>query len=249
MEHDTLRGTIHLALAQHDWHDYTLAYVEAANRDHYIIVDNGAAENATVSDIELVSAARRFRASEIVVPDIMRDAEATIARCDIFFKGAKYELDFNTFRFMGVVQGRNMAEILRCAKHFAKNQRIRTIGIPRHLITTTTTKCIRIDVALEIAKQFPDRFDFHLLGTDRTYLKELFYVGKYHGWIRSVDTSAPYIYSAAGIALPTNPGKPMPIKLRRPDDYFTRPYNIDLALVKHNVGVLNGWCRGEVYGA
>lgn len=244
MEMDCHRNTVQLSLAQNNWPEYNNAYGKAADRGDYIIVDNGAAENAIVTDLELMDAASRLCASEIVVPDVMWRCEDTIVRCMQFFEKVRDHAHLNMYTYMGVVQGKTMDDMFKCAEAYHSNHRIRTLGIPRHLIKTMGSNTARVDVSLALAGRYGTRFAFHLLGTDRSYLKELYYVGRYHNWIRSVDTSAPYIYAAVNKLLPYAPAEPV-TEMSRPQNYFAADFDLNSLIVKHNVEVLNAWCRGE----
>ena len=244
MEHETLRMNTHMALAQNNWPEYNKAYNEARDRNDYIIVDNGAAEGKSVPDSELMYSATRLHANEIVVPDSMRRYDETIERMEVFFKNATRVAYVGDYRYMGVAQGINRNEVLSCVAKFAENVNIRTIGIPRHLIQTIHLPGIRLELATEIASKYPSRFQIHLLGTDRSYLREVFYAGKYYSWIRSVDTSAPFIYALAGKLLPRSPKGPVD-HLERAPGYFDQLWQANAYTIGHNVEVLNAWSRGQ----
>jgi hypothetical protein len=245
LEYEALRSSMHLALAQNDWEAYNGAYKEAGSQGHFIIVDNGAAEGKMVSDHELVWAAQRLGAKEIVVPDVVRCCEETLERMSLFFARASRMVSLGDYRFMGVVQGISMNEIKRCVEFFANNPNVRTIGIPRHLIKTFRSPGARLQIVQHIKEHFSARFQIHFLGTDRTYLRELYHVGKYMGtWVRSVDTSTPFIYALQGAMLPKDPKQSIK-SLERDKNYFTEKHTANAFHLGHNVEVLNAWCRGE----
>lgn len=84
--HWTSLMTFHLCEAPIvlDSREYTKYYRWHTDRGHYLIIDNGASVGGTVTDNELVKAATRVNADEVVVPDRMADPEVTLQRAEKF---------------------------------------------------------------------------------------------------------------------------------------------------------------------
>lgn len=230
------RSDIHLVLAQIQDHSYEDVNASLP-KDDYIIVDNGAAEGAMVSDLTLVRQARYYRADEVVIPDVLRDASATVERCKHFME--RYAPRIPDANLMGVVQSTGtVAEVIQCLKAFEKFDRITTVGIPRHMMQSDIWKRQRVcDWIRQDGLQ--DRFQVHLLGTNPKFVDEPFYIARVNGWVRSVDSSLPYNYTIAKKAL-----EPTSQLIVRPEGYFTRDWQLNDELLNSNIATFIGWASG-----
>lgn len=215
---------------------YVHAYLRARRDGAFMILDNGIAEGVQTSIGELHAKARMMMVNEIVVPDTLGDLESTILQAKQYEASALRE-----FRYMGVVQGKTLAECYDCIRAFGELPYICTLGIPRHLLTTINKDARALIVAF-VRRNFGWRFAVHLLGTSREYMKEFENYGQHYQdqGVRGVDTSAPYVYALAGATLVDN------IRTERPDNYFDCII-ADSNLAHINIQLMKGWTYGRQY--
>lgn len=236
-----LRSNFHLALAQVSNPYYSRAYEDASKRADYIIVDNGAAEGTPVGDFKLYYQADRWGANEVVLPDVMYDGEATVARMKRYkvnLRDSAYL--FEKFRYMGVAQGRSLDEVKCCIDAFAEMRYVQTVGIPRHLITTLKSRFIRLALAEWIKRVHPNRFEIHFLGTNPSVPSEIYRAAIETPWVRSVDTSMPFNYAIAGVALSmTAPA------IGRPQNYLIEMQNMAPGLLRQNIITMQRWASAN----
>ena len=94
--------------------------------DKYTVLDNGAFElGRSVSTDYLASVAAWLQPDEVVIPDVLYDADKTLELSEEFFSSFSGE-----FKFMAVAQGKTWNEWLHCYKRFLVDPRVSTIGIP-----------------------------------------------------------------------------------------------------------------------
>lgn len=215
---------------------YTRAYLRARRDGDFMILDNGIAEGYASNQHELHTRARQLMVNEIVVPDTLGDMETTVLQAKQFEACARAE-----FRYMGVVQGQSLSECYTCIRAFSDMPYIRTLGIPRHLLTTINQDARALIVAF-VRRNFGWRFAVHLLGTSRDYMKEFENYSQHYQdqGVRGVDTSAPFVYALAGATLYDN------IRTERPDDYFDCTIE-DGNLARINIQLMKGWTYGREY--
>src|ERR1700748_2794438 len=94
--------------------NYIAAYRSARKRGDFLILDNGAAEGETPSLADLMTAAQDYMANEVVVPDVLGDADQTRALAEDFGEFIERYHFNDLFGYMGVVQGRTIDEIYQC---------------------------------------------------------------------------------------------------------------------------------------
>lgn len=237
--HTALESDYHLVLAQLR---YDKEYLNTYRQEPvgYIIVDNGAAEGATVCDEELMEAASLFRADEIVVPDVMQNAEATLQRAEEFmtkFGDAEY-------RFMLVAQGRTRQEIEKCIKVYRRNWADAVIGLPRHLLETLNNLSARVSLLRHIEERY-GQIEVHLLGTNPIHPVEVRRLAAQHPWVRGIDSSMPYNHTIAEDLLELTDIVPSPYNLiRRPEGYFSKEWHLGGRLLASNIETYMRWASG-----
>lgn len=237
LENYALRSKFHLALAIPELmsrRTYGGMYARLSHTGDFVVLDNGLAEGKPATVDELMSYAKAIRAKEVVLPDVMKAASGTIGAVKAFFKGT-VSLDYD---YMAVVQGQSQKDFFKCAEEFAKLPFIRTLGIPRHMLTTLNQQAARIDFAHVVNEKYPKRFELHFLGTNPTWVSEVRHTSKYAPFVRSVDTSMPFNYAIAGELLGINSKQ-----ITRPNHYFGVDWShkIDGYLLRSNIQILMEW--------
>lgn len=256
MVHHTSLTDIQMVLAnnivnleQERW--YTYPYISLHRSDtpwccSHIILDNGACEGELVTPEQLFLAAHKIAPHELIVPDVLRDSEATIKAYQEFMprfsEWRKYYAGWpdlvRRIRLMVVLQGKNATECMDMWREL-EHEEIDIWGIPRHLVLDDPMA--RLEIATRI-RALDDNRPLHALGAETQYPDEVRHLGAY---IRSIDTSLPYVYGMAGIEL----HKPDNWKhLDRSDTYFapTAPRaRLSEQLCLKNVGTYLRWAYGS----
>ena len=236
-ERFALESDIHLVLPMVPMmsnKDYVQTYVTARARGDYIILDNGAAEQQLVDGERLMNVARALRPHEIVAPDVLHDAAGTLEATNSFLAEFPEARDYN---IMGVLQGDNLGDRQYLLNQYAKNDSITAIGIPKCLITEDDPDIRRRDVR-RIRKNYPGRFNVHLLGLSSLYPNEIaeFGFGKF---VRSMDSAQPFKVTEAGIFMSESE-----CDAKRREDYFSYKKEVDTRLLVHNITVFKQWATG-----
>jgi hypothetical protein len=207
----------------------------------YLILDNGVAEDKRFSAEQLFEIGDYFMVNEIVLPDVMRNAEKTRLESINFLDLAKEHYRGRILskpHFMYVLQGESYGEVLNEIKWAAKQSMIDVFGLPRHLIATTGSNTIRRDLATVL--QVHSINPVHLLGGSPQLPNEI----ALYEWppnVRSHDTSAPFNYAWYYKKLDDN------VEVHRPSRYFGKEaVSFKEELVDYNVKVLMGWAGYDV---
>lgn len=197
------------------------------------ILDNGEAENVRdkFTDIDLLTLGLAIGADEIVVPDVIRHCDLTIQKAHQFWDVlGKFE---NRFKFMGVVQGRSHAELMKCLNGLVYTDYISSLGIPRHLPETIGDKSIRIWLAEFINEEFPG-YDIHFLGA-HSFVKEALLAAEL-GFVRGMDTSAPVVIGLERMDIRT-------AYYGRQSGFFKLDADeLQHKWIDHNVSTFIDWC-------
>ncbi|MEV4581488.1 hypothetical protein AB0K16_50460 [Nonomuraea jabiensis] len=192
---------------------YRAFFVEEERRGATIILDNGVFDlGQSLSPCELVRAARAVNAAEIVLPDVIGDAFATMRASDL---AAAQILDLSDeFRLCAVVQAANDEDWHRCYDHFTSRDYVGAIAFPASRGKEPSRALSKDRVAatehLEAHGMVDTDRIYRLLGLGRTGHLELFEQRR-HEWISSVDAAAPVLLGAMGIRmLPEGPYEKLP---------------------------------------
>jgi hypothetical protein len=108
------------------YYDFYKKYKEIHPKSFYIL-DNGAAEDKLMSNKQLIEMADYIKANEIVLPDVYGDGVKTIDLVTEFID-ENCDRSFD-YKLMGVLQGQNKEEILKCLEFYINCPYINTIGV------------------------------------------------------------------------------------------------------------------------
>ncbi|MBF8193035.1 hypothetical protein ITP53_46665 [Nonomuraea sp. K274] len=178
-------------------------FLEEERRGATIILDNGVFDlGQSLSPCELVRAARAVNAEEIILPDVIGDASATMRASDL---AAAQILDMSEeFRLCAVVQAANDEDWHRCYDHFTTRDYVGAIAFPASRDKEPSRALSKNRVAatehLEAHGMVDTDRIYRLLGLGRTGHLELFEQRR-HEWISSVDAAAPVLLGAMGIRM------------------------------------------------
>ncbi|WP_416971639.1 hypothetical protein [Streptomyces sp. 4F14] len=179
-------------------------FARESERGAEIIVDNGLFDLGRALPVpDLVAAATAVAAREIVLPDVMRDGEATLKASEQAAREIQ-ELAGDAFRLCAVLHAADDEEWLRTYDAFVTGGWVGAIAFPASRRPDPARQLCRTRWAatahLEEHGMVDDRIVYRLLGLGRTGHLELV-EQREHEWISSVDGAAPVILGAMGIAL------------------------------------------------
>jgi hypothetical protein len=213
-------------------------------RDQYVILDNGAAENALVPNDELLRIALEWRVDEVVAPDVLGDSNGTIKVVEEFF--AEYnriglDNDINDLRIGIVAAGETVSQayatVMTLMEQFG--YLIKTIHIPRSLVASRDRDHDRIELAQTIYQKDPT-LDIHFLGAAPVWIREIQIVARWAPFVRGMDTSAPFNYAFVGYHVDTD------VEVYRPDSYFDLPREaLDDDRIEYNIKVMKEWADAD----
>jgi len=246
---------------------YRAHYKRQRKAGAYLVLDNSAHEQGHGQDpADLLKAGFDLNAQEIVVPDVLDDAGATIEFClaahEVWFeKGAAAEmLDVYSPAFMYVPQGKNEEDWVECLD-----------SLIRIHIYCARKYSLRRDIVIGVSKDYdvwpgglkklieehviPHRnrmsqagikMHVHMLGWMRN-LWNLQRIAHDHPWIRSTDSAKPFVYALAGRNLINSVQKAPPPYPQRNKNYFSQKMtNQQMELAKANVWVFRQAAEGAL---
>lgn len=178
----------HLVLAQKVLEDpeYAAFYRNRHRIGHYIILDNGEAEGEKLDLPDLLLAARRVGADEIVMPDTQRDRRETVHQ----FYMACGEIPRRQ-RF-AVPQGNSWSEWMECVYRMLSTG-VRTIGIAKLYEDYSGGRAHALRVLADMGAHLD--VDIHLLGCYENPLVEVVRAQRMGIPIRGIDTAAPIAHA------------------------------------------------------
>lgn len=230
------RTGYHLLLPQYGEDDvYREHYTRRRACGDFLILDNGAAEGVKITGDDLLLTAFQFMVNEVVVPDVLYDGEATIQKARGFFSLAQTATEFN---YMGVAQGRDYSELMRCIDALASMRYISTIAIPRH-VETTVGFGARARLVSHTTSAY--KIPIHLLGTNPSRMQELEAYGDLYRDcnVRGIDTASPYYYAMQGQLLNN-----FDAHCKRSPSYYTDSIQ-DKRLLSNNISTMKEWVYGN----
>ena len=169
MQEDEILGNYHLLLA-HDVQARSKEYREVYHKISYptIIMDNSVIELGEPVDAPvMVHAIESVYTDEgvyiVVLPDALMDGEATMERIRVAFNEWAKDIQkiFPSVQFMGVPQGKDVQEWVRCVEDLSHYEEITWLGIPRNFREKLTGTRIQ---AVQIAHMINPTWQMHLLG-------------------------------------------------------------------------------------
>jgi hypothetical protein len=203
-----------------------------AQTQGYKILDNGVAEGERITMPDLASFAKEFNVDEVVVPDVMGSASATIKLARAFERFAEPSRGY-----MGVVQGATVADVVKCATALSFLDYITVLGVPRHL--TKIHRDLRVNFGEALHNMYDRDLPLHFLGSgsDPREVVRLSTLDT----ARSHDTSMPIVAAYQKSRLATFTYK------ARQDNYFDlrAPDRVTTELMYDNIHTYLDWAGAE----
>ncbi len=162
-----------------------------SSRGDHIIVDNGAPEGEPISFDDLMHVATLVRATEIVLPDVLRDAETTLR---LSTEPGVLRCVPPRQRFV-VPQGKTWEEWYYCLNELVKRCAPATIGVPKWTSELPNGRLMALQ--LIYGGEFHRRCNVHLLGMARPLRQEIDELN--YDFVRSIDTALPIAMAQCGL--------------------------------------------------
>lgn len=229
--------TLHYLAAQRvlDNLHYREFYLEQSRAGAKLIVDNGVFDTGTaMSADDIVRAARAVEAHEVVLPDVIGEAEETMRLSAAALHQIK-TLD-PSLDVCAVIQGATNKDWLECYRFFYSNSAIDSIALPAPLRPQPGTLWGDREFATEYLEKHhlvTEAKTYRLLGLGASGHFELAAQRK-HTWVKSVDCALPVILGALGLAI----DKVQYIKPTLRVDDIDRMSDESLDIAKHNISTI-----------
>ena len=204
----------------------------------YRILDNGAAEGAMWSVGQLLELVDMYFIDELVLPDVMGDAEATrklIEEWAPIIREKRPEL-----KLMAVCHGTSSSRLYENFQWMLYNKYIDTIGLPR-ILCHSLPKRIRVTMLEWYRRETDMPKPIHCLGAYYGWPGEIIEIARTEA-ARSMDSSLPFVTGLAGFKI-------MPDEqfvVRRPERYLhVVPSAHEEVLINDNCNVYRRWATGH----
>jgi hypothetical protein len=187
-------GEYHLTLAQYmlKSEKYFKFYRKKIKEGHYVILDNGAAEQGASIDMKvLIKIVEKLRPNEVVAPDVLYNYRQTVRATTKFCQLIK---DFDV-DVMGVPQGQTSIEWWSCLQQIV--DAVDCIGLSKYSVSKCFGKTARPTIAKVLEAMEMDK-SIHLLGLVNGVHELLEYKGVD---VRSVDSCLPVKYGKYGFRI------------------------------------------------
>jgi len=184
--------------------DYATFYTDRAREGKFVILDNGVIETGKPMHIErVVEIACHMGAQEIILPDVIEDANATL---DAACEAIEYARKHYDGKLMGVPQGETLNDWIDCARHMLELD-VDTIGIPKRL-TKIGGRDGRLGALFDLGWLLRGR-EVHLLGCWENPIECTMIARaaqtKLIVPIRGVDSAIPYVYARESMLISHGP--------------------------------------------
>lgn len=219
----------HMVLGQHLTNDsYFTMYSNWRRSGHFIMVDNGVAEGANYPFANIVANANALGADEIVMPDVYRNAEATLQG----WYGTDMKLVPAIKRIM-IPQGETLQDWCDCFDALMKSDiSFATLGIPKHLDRFKDGRMIALEYVRR--KHYSGLMNIHLFGVWRNAKYEIRDALSVCPSVRGIDSGCVVGYAQNDADLEC--GQHYGINMDGPVPYSSTFFNARKVL---------GWCNGE----
>ena len=190
--------------------DYRNFYRRMVASGRYVIMDNGAAENAQLDIKDLYECWRAVRPTELVLPDTLYDKDSTLEKAR---SAIEYFREMGVYsKFMAVPQGKTFEEWKECAKELIQIPDVHCLGVSKFLNIGLHDLDIRYKAVAHIAElqntYHRDDVEVHLLGCDAGPSEPGKIFKDFNFVVRGCDTALAYIFAQAGVELKPESTRP-----------------------------------------
>lgn len=238
-------------------YQYAQFYSALIQKGHFVILDNDAHENGQGASYNtLQHLTDQLHPSEVVLPDRRFYGDDTYRLSkEAMIQFRKYGKAHTLPQFMGVAQGRTVAEWMTCAEKLIALG-IDTLGITLDYEVWDGALVQRIlDINNMMRTKFSDRtipLQIHLLGWGRSLvsLRDAAHLVHTENFkridVRSTDSAKPFVYAANGIALSSDEQAKVPVYPGRSSNYFDLDtHDISQQVAIQNISIFKAYAHHE----
>lgn len=224
----------HLVLAQYacEKDRYATYYIECRERGHFLMMDNGAAEDGSLDVDKLLEMYDYVRPDELILPDVMLDMNATVEATM-----NRKILDAVAPKERAVCpQGNSLDEWISCANYFVENLEFATLCVPKHLERFVEQGGRNAVLNTILKAGWHMKYHIHMLGIWGDARTEILKWRKHIDWIRGIDTALPFALAQNNINL----------QAEKDISHVSHKWGgkLDLTLASANVNTLWEWTWG-----
>lgn len=239
-------GDSYFCLAHHYVKDSTYRQhflnLRDKNQNHFITLDNGAAEHSLVDEKTLIEIVKEMQPNEVIAPDVLFDKDETLENLHSFVdKFLNFELHSKT-RIVGCPQGKTKQEWIECYTQMLKHDRVKCIGLSKIAVpkcwndaTGDTDIALSRNQCVEELRNLNILYKpLHLLGMGEHTEFDFYKVNKIP-CIRSSDSCYTVLAALNGIVFKTGDTTRIPTT----NDYFNAKLTDEqIELAKQNINFL-----------
>lgn len=223
---------------------------EAMRKGREVILDNSAFELGESFDPErFVNWIYGLKPTYFVIPDKLRDAEATVGMMDDFLREYPAIKEGTGSKSIGVVQGTTYTECVWCYEQMVT--RCDVIAFNKSYGEPEDTPEVRSKVRPEYIKMMLEdgiidtNKPHHLLGAIYPQEMRLYKAPKY-SFIKSVDTCNPVVYGLCGNTYTENGLDIAMANQPKIDDWFMHPDALEAwPLIRYNILMFRRFCNND----
>lgn len=175
-------------------------YKELAGVGRHVILDNGTAEEERMSGRELYDLACEMAPTELVLPDVVGEPEATFEDSAQFLRDYGDPLWSLGLDFVYVLQCSEFSDLAKAVDDVGRlHLPVRTLAVPKFYTRDVGPRIEAVHYLLEVCSLLDEGFNIHLLGLWDDPYEFLHIERSYPGKVRGCDTSWPFIAAWAEV--------------------------------------------------
>ena len=238
--------------------DYYQFFVESLNSGRHVLLDNSIFELGTAFDThKYISWIYKLNPTEFIIPDVLESCDGTLESANTFlqnFYADGSEFVENNSKLIGVVQGKNYNELIKCYSVLDEVFKVDKLAIsfdysyytevfphPNKWVSFMMGRVLTLTRLMNdgiINKNKPH----HLLGC--SHPREFsFYTGPEYAWIETLDTSSPIVHGLKGISYCDKIGTWEKEKTKLVDLLDAHPDKETLKLIYHNIALFKNYLK------
>lgn len=176
--------------------EYERFYAQKIVDSNFSILDNSCFElGKSISNSEFSALIHTYNPTYYILPDVLHNKKETLSRSKDFLQ---YREAFLVSKPMGVLQGKNVQELIDCYDWYIEND-VNYIALPFHLILDGDYSVARYLVFNRLfSSMVKNRVHVHFLGVGNP-AELLLYSSEQKQLITSIDTSSPIVLGWKGV--------------------------------------------------
>lgn len=243
---------VHLFETRPEYYNF---FVDSLAQGRHVLLDNSIFELGKAFDTdEYIKWINKLKPTEYIIPDVLEDCNGTINLAREFLMLSEWKLT-SRGKSIGVVQGKNYGELVKCYTIMNERFNVKKIAIsfdysyyrevfphPNKWVAFMMGRVLTLTRMMNdgiINKDKPH----HLLGC--AHPREFsFYASPEYSWIESLDTSSPIVHGLKGISYDDKIGTWEKEKTKLVDLLDSVPTEFQKALIHSNIKSFRAFVNG-----